>query len=53
MSRINSILFILLIISQNIKCSELKRQLDEYTLTFDNTNWSYDVMIQQMVYIIK
>ena len=42
MRRINSILFLLLIIWQNIKCSQIKRQLDEYTLTFDNTNWSYD-----------
>ena len=42
MTRIYSILFIFLIIAQNFNCSNLKRHLDDYTLTFDKTNWSYD-----------
>ena len=42
MRPINSIAFIFLLLSSNFNCSNLKRNLDEYTLTFDNTNWSYD-----------
>ena len=42
MSPIYSFLFIILTLSSNFNCSNLKRHLDEYTLTFDNTNWSFD-----------
>ena len=41
MDRINSILFIFLILISNTNSSPAKRQL-EYSLTFDSTNWSYD-----------
>ena len=39
---IYSIIFIILTLSSNFNCSNLKRHLDEYILTFDNSNWSYD-----------
>ena len=42
MSRIFSILLIFLLLSSNFNCSNLKRRLEDYTLIFDNTNWSYD-----------
>ena len=42
MSRIYSIVFIVLLLTPNFNCSNLKRNLDEYSLTFDKTNWSYD-----------
>ena len=42
MSRIYSIIFIFLLLSPNYNCSNLKRHLEDYTLTFDDTNWSYD-----------
>ena len=42
MNLIYSILFIILTLSSNFHCSNLKRYLDEYSLTFDNSNWSYD-----------
>ncbi len=42
MKTIYSIVFILLTLSANFNCSNLKRQLEDYTLTFDSSNWSYD-----------
>ena len=42
MNRINSILFIFLIFFSNISSTPLKRKLEDYTLIFDKTNWSYD-----------
>ena len=42
MSMIYSIVFIFLILSAKYNCSNLKRHLTDYTLEFDNSNWSYD-----------
>ena len=42
MNRIYSILFIFLILSQQTSSSPFLRHLDEYSLTFDNSKWSYD-----------
>ena len=42
MKLIYSIIFIFLILSAKYNCSNLKRHLLEYSLEFDNSNWSYD-----------
>ena len=42
MIRIYSIIFIFLELFSNYNCSNLKRHLEDYTLTFDSSNWSYD-----------
>jgi len=42
MDRIYSILLILLILNSNCNCTNLLRHLDTYSLTFDNSAWSYD-----------
>ena len=42
MDRIYSILLILLILNSNCNCTNLLRHLDSYSLTFDNSAWSYD-----------
>ena len=42
MNLINTILLAFLIFTSNSNCSNLLRTLDDYSLTFDKTNWSYD-----------
>ena len=42
MRRIYSIVFIFLTLYSKYNCSELKRNLEDYTLKFDSSNWSYD-----------